>query len=196
MLKHEATIEEIDNEEITEHKREEGSCKPEIVKNRGRLDMGSRYQNAYKALEYNILRRNNNEEIQLWKSYPGISKIIKIARNIIENDDKEDINVLVDMMKVHESQQSAAIVSTIAILVGSKLRNEVKKEIREAVGDIILWDVPIIKDKDDWPQRKRYSTKYVYESDDEEEKMKKIVHGYLGEKASREMEQFQTEGEL
>ena len=26
--------------------------------------------------------------------------------------------------------------------------------------------------------------------------MKKIVHGYLGEKASREMEQFHTEGEL
>ena len=42
--------------------------------------MRSRYQNAYKGLEYNILRRNNNEEIQMWKSYPGISKIIKIAR--------------------------------------------------------------------------------------------------------------------
>ena len=90
MSKQEATIEEIDNEEISEYKREEGSCKPEIVKNQGRLDMGSRYQNAYKALEYNILRRNNNEEIQMWKSYPGISKIIKIARNIIKNDDKKE----------------------------------------------------------------------------------------------------------
>ena len=85
----------------------------------------------------------------MWKSYPGISKITKIARNIIENDDKKDIGVLVNMMKVHESQQSASIVSIIAILVGSKLRNEVKKEIREAVGDIVLWDVPIIKEKDD-----------------------------------------------
>ena len=144
--------------------------------------MESRRQDAYKALEYNILRRTESEEIQRWKSCPGISKIIKIARNIIENNDKEDINDLVDMMKVHESQQSATIVSTIAILVGSKLKSEVKKEIREAVGDIILWDVPIIKDKDDWPQRKRYSTKIVYENDDEEEKMKKIVHGYLGER--------------
>ena len=166
---YEATIEEIDDEENIEQKREEGSCKPEIVKNRGRLDMESRHQNAYKALEYNILRKDDNEELQRWKSYPGISKIVKIARNIIENDDKEDIDILVDMMKVHESQQSAAVVSTIAILVGSKLRNEVKKEIREAVGDIILWDVPVIKEKDDWPQRKKFSTKIVYENDDEED---------------------------
>ena len=122
--------------------------------------MRSRYQNAYKALEYNILRRNNNEEIQMWKSYPGISKIIKIARNIIENDDKKDIDVLVNMMKVHESQQSAAIVSTIAILVGSKLRNEVKKEIREAVGDIVLWDVPIIKEKDIGRKEKNFQQKF------------------------------------
>ena len=64
------------------------------------------------------------------------------------------------MMKVHESQQSAAIISTIAILVGSKLKNEVKKEIMEAIGDIILWDVPIIKEKNDWPQRKSFQQKF------------------------------------
>ena len=64
------------------------------------------------------------------------------------------------MMKVHESQQSAAIVSTIAMLVGSKLRNEGKKEIRKAVGDIVLWDVPIIKEKDDWPQRKNFQQRF------------------------------------
>ena len=121
--------------------------------------MRSRYQNACKALEYNILRRNNNEEIQMWKSYPGISEIVKGARNIVENDDKKDIDVLVNMMKVHESQQSAAIISTIAILVRSKLKNEVKKEVREAIGDIILWDVPIIKEKNDWPQRKKVFNK-------------------------------------
>ena len=121
--------------------------------------MRSRYQDASKALEYNILRRDNNEEIQMWKSYPGIRKTVKVARNIIEKDDKEDINALVNMMRVHESQQSAAIVSTIAMLVGSKLKNEVRKELREAVGDIILWDAPVIKEKNDWPQRKKFSTK-------------------------------------
>ena len=87
---------------------------------------------------------------------PGISKIVKGERNITENDNKKDIDILVNMMRVHESQQSAAIVSAIAILVGSKLKNEVKKEIREAIGDIILWDVPVIKEKSDWPQRKKF----------------------------------------
>ena len=45
-------------------------------------------------------------------------------------------------------------------------------------------------------KEKKFSTKILYENDDEEENMKKIVHGYLGEKASREMEQLHTEGEL
>ena len=83
--------------------------------------MESRRQSAYKALEYNILRRDENEEIQRWKSYPGIKEIVRIARNVIEDNDRQDINALIDMMRVHESQQSAAVVSTIAILVGSKL---------------------------------------------------------------------------
>ena len=55
------------------------------------------------------------------------------------------------MMRVHESQQSAAVVSTIAVIVGSTLKNEVSKEIREAIGDIILWDIPVIKSRDDGP---------------------------------------------
>ena len=60
-----------------------------------------------------------------------------------------------EMMKVHENQQTAPIVATIALLIGNKLRNEVSKEIRLLVGDIIRWDVPIIKHKDDWPKRKK-----------------------------------------
>ena len=67
MSKQEATIEEIDNEELSEYRREERSYRPEVVRNRERLDMRSRYQDAYKALECNILRRNNNKEIQMWK---------------------------------------------------------------------------------------------------------------------------------
>ena len=63
----EATIEEIDDNEHIEL-NEVGGCKPEVVKNRGRVNMESRRQSAYEALKYNILRRNENEEIQEWKS--------------------------------------------------------------------------------------------------------------------------------
>ena len=49
------------------------------------------------------------------------------------------------MMQAHESQQSATIVSTIAILVGNKLDNNIDAEYREAIGDIIMWDIPVIK---------------------------------------------------
>ena len=119
-----------------------------------------------------------------------------MARDVVENNARNEIVKLIEMMKTHESQQTAPIIATIAMLIGSKLKNEVTKEVRESVGDMISWDVPIIKSMNDWPQRKRFTTKIIYENDEEEEKMKRIVHGYLGEKASREMEQFHTEGEL
>ena len=48
-------------------------------------------------------------------------------------------------MQAHENQQSATVVSTIAILVGNKLSNNIDAEYREAIGDIILWDTPVIK---------------------------------------------------
>ena len=97
--------------------------------------MESRLQSASEELKYNILRRDNNEELQEWKSYPGIKDIVRIARNAIEDNDRQDMDMLIELMKVHESQQSAPIVATIAILVVSKLKNEVEKEVREAVGD-------------------------------------------------------------
>ena len=98
-----------------------------------------------KPQKYNILKRHEDNEIQSWKSYPGMSKIVEIARNIVENDNKEDVNTLANMMKVHERQQSAVVVSTIAAIVGSKIKSEVAKVIREKIGDSILWDVPLIK---------------------------------------------------
>ena len=166
------------------------------MRKKGRLDIRSRHQDACKALEYNILKRHEKDDLQSWKSYPGLKEIVRIARDIIENRDKKDITKLVNMMRVHESQQSAAVVSTIAAIVGGTLKNEVSKEIREAIGDIILWDVPLIKNEDDWPQRKKYSTKNVYDNEEDEKNTKLIVHGYLGQKASKEMEQLHTKGEL
>ena len=72
---HEATIEEINDREIDEV----GFSKPEVVKNRKRVDMKSRIRNAYEAINYNILRRKENEELQDWKSYPGIENIVRMA---------------------------------------------------------------------------------------------------------------------
>ena len=119
-----------------------------------------------------------------------------MSRNIIENSDAKDIGELARMMQVHESQQSATAVSTIAILVGSKLNDSIDAKFREAIGDIILWDIPVIKEKKDWPERKKYQPDNIYKNKGDMKNTKLIVHGYLGQKASKEMEQFFTDGEL
>ena len=85
--------------------------------------MESRIRNAYEALNYNILRRKENEELQDWKSYPGIENIVRMARDAVENNARHNIVKLIEMMKIHESQQTAPIIATIAMLIGSKLKN-------------------------------------------------------------------------
>ena len=100
------------------------------------------------------------------------------------------------MMQCHESQQSASVIATIAILVGNKIGNNVDAEYRKAIGDVILWNTPVIKDKDGWPSRKKYSFRKLFKDKENLVETKKIVHGYLGYKASKEMEQFFTKGEL
>ena len=44
--------------------------------------------------------------------------------------------------------------------------------------------------------KKGYRSRKMYSSDEELSEMKMIVHGYFGKKASKEMEQFFTVGEL
>ena len=134
--------------------------------------------------------------MRIYRSYPGISEIVRIARNIIEKDDTSNIGELARMMQVHESQQSATIVSTIAILVGNKLDDNIDADYRKAIGDIIMWNVPVIRSIDDWPIRKKYSPKKMFENKEDLTETKMIVHGNLGYKASKEMEQFLTVGEL
>ena len=154
----EVTIEEVDNDEVNENDIDNyiiGDNKSLITKNLGRLEIGTRNDDIKKVLEYNILKRKSDENIQTWKSYPGISRIIQISRDIIERNDTSNIRELARMMQAHENQQSATVVSTIAILVGNKLDNNIDAEYREAIGDIIMWDTPVIKSKDDWPSRKR-----------------------------------------
>ena len=63
-----------------------------IVSKRKRLDIEQREKDIRKVLEYNILRRKGDRRINYWKSYPGVSKIISMARNVIENGDKDHIS--------------------------------------------------------------------------------------------------------
>ena len=130
--------------------------------------MAAKIKNSYEAISFNILRREENKELQEWKSYPGLENIVRLSRNIIEKNEKSEIMRLMEMMKVHENQQTAPIVATIALLVGYKIRDIVSKDVGLLIGDIIRWDVRIIKQQDDWPVRKKFSTTMIYGSIEEE----------------------------
>ena len=104
-------------------------------------------------LTYNILKRKEDRKINDWKSYPGVSKIIDMSRDMIENGNTNDIEKLAIMMQCHESQQSEAIIATIAIIIGNKMNTEamdIDERYRRAIGDVILWDTPVITNKDAW----------------------------------------------
>merc|ERR1711872_547275 len=159
------------------------SVKPEPKK---KLNLADQIQRSYEAIGFNILRRTDNEEMQEWKSYPGMEKIVRISRDIIENNEVERLMELIKIMRVHESQQTAPIVATIALLVGNTVKDIVSKEVGLLIGDIIRWDVTIIKQRTEWPIRKKFYSTMIYKTIEEEEKMKRIVHGYLGRKASKE----------
>ena len=101
----------------------------------GKLKLKSHIRDAFKALEYNILKRHESNEMQSWRSYPGMSEIIEIARDIVENNNKKDVDKLANMIKVHECQQSAVVVATIALIVGNKIGSKV--DIDEEIKDKI-----------------------------------------------------------
>ena len=46
------------------------------------MEVESRGNDIKKVIKYNILKRKKDKNIQNWKSYPGVSKIIDIARDI------------------------------------------------------------------------------------------------------------------
>ena len=133
--KKEATIEEVSTDEIDENDTgflQTENDKPK-VKGLSRLETDIRRNEISEVLEYNVLKRDSNDSIQLWKSYPGISNIVDIARKVIEEGDMSNIGKLAEMMQVHESQQSASIIATIAILVGSKLNDNIDIIYRKAL---------------------------------------------------------------
>ena len=47
-----------------------------------------------------------------------------MARDMIMNGNKKHIDKLATMMQCHESQQSASIIATIAIIIGNKMNSE------------------------------------------------------------------------
>ena len=51
------------------------------------------------VLKYNILRRESNESIQHWKSYPGIGNIVDMARKVTEEGDTSNIGKLAEMSR-------------------------------------------------------------------------------------------------
>ena len=163
------------------------------------MKIESRGGDIEKVIKYNILERKKDKNIQNWKSYPGIGKIIDMARDMITNGNMKNIDKLAKMMQCHESQQSAAVIATFAIIIGNKINTEainIDEKYRRAIGDIILWNTPVIKDKDGWPTRKKYSFMQLFRDSEHLIKTKMIVHGYLGYKVSKEMEQFFTYGDL
>ena len=98
-----------------------------------------------------------------------------MAREMITTGDMKNIDKLATMMQCHESQQSASIIATVAIIIGNKMNSKemnVDEEYRRAIGDIILWDTPVIKDKNGWPERKKYSFIQFLVSQDIELKQK------------------------
>ena len=63
-----------------------------------------------------------------------------MARDMVENGKKDNIDKLATMMQCHESQQSAAVIATIAIIIGNKINTEamnVDERYRRAIGGII-----------------------------------------------------------
>ena len=94
------------------------------VRKRKRIGKEQREEDIRKVLKYNILKKKEDRKINDWKSYPGVSKIISMARDMIDNGNKDHIDEVATLMQCHESQQSAAIIATIAIIIGNKMKGE------------------------------------------------------------------------
>ena len=103
-----------------------------------------------------------------------------MARKITEKGDTSNVEELAGMLQVHESQQSATVIATIAVLVGNSLDDNTNKSSREAIGDVITWDTPLISEDDKWPARKKYRSRGMYSSNKDFSETKMIVHGYFG----------------
>ena len=78
---------------------------------------------------------------------------------------------------VQSAQQPSIAANTarkgVAIFAGRRERivtlfasldNSTDKASREAIGDVITWDTPLISEDDKWPIRKKYRSRSMYSS--------------------------------
>ena len=81
-----ATIEEIDPNDPAESETQYVKTEEDIPKvaTLGRLEVNDRLRDIPAVIQYNILRKKDNARIQQWKTYPGVEKIIDMARKITE----------------------------------------------------------------------------------------------------------------
>ena len=81
------------------------------------MKVDKRRPDIEEVIKYDPLERKKQEgQLREWKSYSGMAKIIKEARDIIRTNQITWIEELINLMKGHESQQSARLVASIAIL--------------------------------------------------------------------------------
>ena len=92
---------------------------PEILR-KARVSVSQRLPEMRQVVKYNLLERKKEKDnmIMNWISYPGLAPIISEARNIVETGQITNIEKLIESMKSHENQPSAPIVTSIAVLIG------------------------------------------------------------------------------
>ena len=81
-------LEELDNTRSyevpkDEVKKELDEGRIKVEKSRKRVNLATKIKNSYEAIPFNILRREENKELQEWKSYPGLETIVQLSRNIV-----------------------------------------------------------------------------------------------------------------
>merc|ERR1711873_251787 len=93
-------LEKLDSE-ATEEKivKESEKDNIEVRKIQKRVNLADKIKSSYEAITFNILRREMNKELQEWKSYPGIEKIVRLSRNIVEKNETSRIMELIKIMK-------------------------------------------------------------------------------------------------
>ena len=70
--------------------------------------------------ENHLAKESHQSHLSDWRSYRGIARMIEDARNIVKTGQID----LINLMKGHESQQSASLVASIAIVIANIITKE------------------------------------------------------------------------
>ena len=89
-----------------------------------------------------MLKKKDDSMIKNWKSYPGLAVVIDMAGEIMDTGQTIHLEELIELMLGHETQQSAPLIASMAILKGDKVSSNyltISQECNKALSDIILW---------------------------------------------------------